>query len=216
MIAPPFHEGNRRVEIILERDGPPNPAPPTDDLFATRVKRAAALIAAGRQVQPDSKGSRTKRAFCLLTKVAAALAAGTKINDRFVDGWNSNAIVNGKRALDEWGMPTPLCGYPANWDPPEVTGADLDKFFFSMLPILKGPGWAPDGSDDQILSVLGEVVLRIDEGINRTDEYIAKNGNPAVGGYAGDKTRPKLQKEYVTRMDDPNDIYSCFKTKIIF
>jgi hypothetical protein len=34
------------------------------------------------------------------------------------------------------------------------------------------------------------------------------------GGYMGDQTRKKLQQEYVRRMNDQNDIYRAFRSRL--
>jgi hypothetical protein len=115
--------------------------------------------------------------------------------------------------LDERVMPTALCSYPGKYDPPEISAADFEKFFAHALPILKGPGWAPSESDDRILRILGELVLRIDQGINLTDEY-AHNVELIAGGYTGDQARKKLQQEYVRRMATPDDIYFPFRSRL--
>jgi hypothetical protein len=116
--------------------------------------------------------------------------------------------------VDERGMPTALCAYPGKYDPPAVNAADFEKFFAHAFPILKGPGWAPTESDERILQILGALVLRIDQGINLTDEYIAHNVELIAGGYIGDQARKKLQQEYVRRMTDPNDIYWPFRSRL--
>lgn len=160
-------------------------------------------------MDPDSTGTRTKRAYEFLQRM---LKPG--VNDKFVDGEKSNETVNGKRALDERGMPTALCAYPGKYDPPSVSAADEEKFFDHAFPILKGPGWAPSESDETILKILGGLVLRIDQGINLTDEYIAHNVELIAGGYLGDQARKKLQQEYVKRMTDQNDIYWAFRSRL--
>jgi hypothetical protein len=199
---------NRRVEIFLVFTVPHPPRP--DDPFWKRVQRAARLIEGGRKVDPDSTGTRTKRAYGFLQQI---LKPG--VNDKFVDGENSNETVNGKRALDERGMPVALCAYPGKYDPPAISAADWEKFFAHAFPILKGPGWAPAQSDETVLKILGAVVLRIDQGINLTDEYIAHNVDTVIsGGYMGDQTRKKLQAEYVRRMTDENDIYWPFRSRV--
>lgn len=199
---------NRRVEIILVSTVQPAP-PPAADPFSARVRRAARLIEGGKKVDPDSTGTRTKRAYGFLQQMLLP-----NVNDKFVDGEKSNETVNGKRALDERGMPTALCGYPGKYDPPEVNAADFEKFFDHAFPILKGPGWAPGESDERILQILGALVLRIDQGINLTDEYIAHNVELIAGGYMGDQARKKLQQEYVRRMNDSNDIYWPFRSRL--
>jgi hypothetical protein len=203
LIAPPYHEQNRRVEVTITPQGAPIP-PPSNDSFSKRVRRAAKLIESGRKVTPDT-GWQTKRAYMLLQQLLKPNA-----NDKAVDGEKSNEVINGKRALNERGMPTALCGFPGNWDPPELSGVDFDKFFFHIMPILQGPGWAPTVSDDTVLQVLGAVQTRISEGINLTDEYIAHNKSDF--GYTGDRTRTKLQNEYVRRMKDENDIYWIYRS----
>ncbi len=200
---------NRRVEIFLVTTVQPGPPQP-DDAFSKRVQRAARLIESGKKVDPDSTGTRTKRAYGFLQQMLRA-----NVNDKFVDGEKSNETVNGKRALDEAGMPTALCAYPGKYDPPAVNAADFEKFFAHAFPILKGPGWAPAESDERILQILGALVLRIDQGINLTDEYIGKNVDTVIsGGYMGDQARKKLQQEYVRRMADPNDIYWPFRSRL--
>jgi len=199
---------NRRVEIFLVRTVQP-PTPQPDDAFSKRVQRAARLIEGGKKVDPDSTGTRTRRAYAFLQQMLRP-----NVNDKFVDGEKSNETVNGKRALDERGMPTALCAYPGKYDPPEVNAADFEKFFAHAFPILKGPGWAPTESDERILQILGALVLRIDQGINLTDEYIAHNVELIAGGYIGDQARKKLQQEYVRRMADPNDIYFPFRSRL--
>lgn len=199
-------ELNRRVEIYLVRTVQPRP----DDPFWKRVQRAARLIEGGRKVDPDSTGTRTKRAYGFLQQILLP-----NVNDKFVDGENSNETVNGKRALDERGMPVALCAYPGKYDPPPVGATDWEKFFGRAFPILKGPGWAPSQSDERILKILGELVLRIDQGINLTDEYIAHNVDTVIsGGYMGDQARKRLQQEYVRRMADQNDIYWPFRSRL--
>jgi outer membrane protein OmpA-like peptidoglycan-associated protein len=199
---------NRRVEFFLVRTVQPPPPQPADP-FSKRVQRAARLIEGGRKVDPDSTGTRTKRAYEFLQQM---LKPG--VNDKFVDGEKSNETVNGKRALDERGMPTALCAYPGKYDPPSVSAADEEKFFDHAFPILKGPGWAPSESDETILKIMGGLVLRIDQGINLTDEYIAHNVELIAGGYLGDQARKKLQQEYVKRMTDQNDIYWAFRSRL--
>jgi hypothetical protein len=201
-------ELNRRVEIFLVLTVQP-PPPQPDDPFWKRVQRAAKLIEGGRKVDPDSTGTRTKRAYGFLQQMLKP-----NVNDKFVDGENSNETVNGKRALDERGMPVALCAYPGKYDPPAVSAADWEKFFAHAFPILKGPGWAPAQSDDRILKILGELVLRIDQGINLTDEYIAHNVEGFNQGYIGDEARKKLQQEYVRRMADQDDIYYPFRSRL--
>jgi hypothetical protein len=76
--------------------------------------------------------------------------------------------------------------------------------------ILKGPGFAPTVSDEQILKGLSQMIFMINEGIVRVERYITLNSSDF--GYTGDKTRgTKLSSIFADHLDDENSIYSCYK-----
>jgi hypothetical protein len=189
---------NRRVEIFLAQCA----IPPTATL-EQRVNRLLDLLKT-RRVEPDSTGTRTDRARCILPKMLKP-----DVVDVFVDGTASNQQV-GRFFVGE-----PLCGWNGNYDPPPLSQADFLKFLATVKPILMGPGFDPLQSDDAVLRVLGDIVLRIDLGVERVDAYVARNSmlvDPITGaGYAGDQTRKKLQSLYRDHLDEENNIYSCYR-----
>jgi hypothetical protein len=198
---------NRRVVIYLIPGTTPQPDLPPQDDFSVRVKRMWDLLQT-RQVEPDSNGTRTRRTRCLLSRMVLNTSCTPGVKDIFVDGDASNEIINGRNPGSQ-----KLVRYDGAYDPPDVSAADWNKFFdrTGVIGILKGPGFAPTVSDDQILKGLGNLVLRIDQGIGLTREYLKSKFDQIITGkYIGDQTRKKLENHYETRMNDPNDIYWCF------
>lgn len=198
MIAPPYRPANRRVEIALIAEGPPIPPPPTPDPFEGRIRRFLELLKT-RRVDPDPTGKRTERARCILGRML-----NPKVLDVFVDGTASNQQI-GKRFIGE-----NLCSWQGNYDPPQLAEADLLKFLGTVRSILKGPGFAPSVSDEQILKRLSQLIFMINEGIVRVERYITLNS--AGDRYTGDKTRGmRLSSIFADHLDDQNSIYSCYK-----
>jgi hypothetical protein len=196
MIAPPYRPANRRVEIALIAAGQPIQPPPAPDSFEERIHRFLELLKT-RRVDPDPTGKRTERARCILGKMPNAL-------DVFVDGTASNQQI-GTHFVGE-----NLCSWQGNYDPPPLPQADLLKFLGSVSAILKGPGFAPSVSDDQILKGLSQLIFMINEGIVRVERYITLNSSDF--GYTGDRTRgTRLSSIFADHLDDPNSIYSCYK-----
>jgi hypothetical protein len=202
---------NRRVEIYWATCFVPDPGG-----LKERIERAQKLLAT-RRVVPDSTGTRTERVRCLLKKML-----NPKVVDVFVDGTASNEQI-GKFFVGE-----PLCGWAGNYDPPPISETDFLKFLATVSPILKGPGFSLQQSDDRVLEILGGIALRIDLGIERVDAYIMKNGLMATdplfvgplltvlagvrkNGYAGDETRIRLKQIYRNHIDEEDNIYSCWK-----
>jgi hypothetical protein len=198
MIAPPFRPANRRVEIVLTAGGLPVPPPAPRDSFDGRVARFLDLLKM-RRVDPDPTGKRTQRVRCILTKI---MKPG--ILDVFVDGTASNQQI-GKHFVGE-----NLCSWQGNYDPPQLSEADLLKFLGTVSSILKGRGFAPTVSDEQILKRLSQIMFMINEGIVRVERYITLNNSDF--GYTGDKTRgQRLASIFADHLNDENSIYSCFK-----
>ena len=208
---------NRRVVLLLAQCDVPNPIPPPADDLKDRIERVIRLLS-HRKVDPDTTGTRTNRARCLMQKM---LKPG--VIDVFVDGGVANETINGKTPLyDECIIPGRNVGWKGNYDskPHPMSWQEFMKFLGTITPILKGPGFALSQSDDQVLKVLGDVVLRIDLGVEMTDQYVALMGmmsDPIVtllikkDGFAGDPARKKLQSIYRRNLDDENNIYSCWK-----
>jgi hypothetical protein len=198
MIAPPYRPANRRVEIALIADGPPIQPPPAPDPFEGRINRFLELLKM-RRVDPDPIGKRTERARCILGKML-----NPNVLDMFVDGTASNQQI-GKHFVGE-----NLCSWQGKYDPPQLSQADLAKFLGTVGSILKGPGFAPSVSDEQILKGLSQIIFMINEGIVRVERYITLNSSDF--GYTGDRTRgSRLSSIFADHLDDQNSIYSCYK-----
>ena len=97
---------------------------------------------------------------------------------------------------------------------------ELMKFLSSLTPIIKGAGFTPSQSDDHVLEILGLAIQNIEDGMNMVDNYLLRMSmmsDPIVkavfdkDGFAGDVARKKLQSLYRNNLDDPNNIYSCYK-----
>ncbi|MEI6064994.1 MAG: hypothetical protein WCQ26_10420, partial [Pseudanabaena sp. ELA748] len=204
---------NRRVEVFLAQCLLP-PEPPANDTLEKRVERLLKLLET-RRVDPDSTGTRTNRAKCLLPKL---LKPG--VIEVFVDGGVANQTINGMTPkFHECLIPGRNVGWLGNYDGTKkpMPNSEFIKFLGTLSPILKGPGFAPNQSDDHVLQVLGQVILNIDDGINMVDNYINRMGmmsDPIVkklldiDGFAGDVARKKLQKLYRDHLNDENNIYS--------
>ena len=213
----PERRANRRVVILLAQCDVPNPIPPPADDLKDRIERVIRLLS-HRRVDPDTTGTRTIRALCLMQKM---LKPG--VIDVFVDGGVANETINGKTPrFDECIIPGRNVGWLGNYDSKAhpMVWPEFAKFLGLVKPILRGSGLALSQSDDQVLKVLGDVVLRIDLGVEMTDQYIARMGimsDPLVtllfkkDGFAGDPARKKLQSIYRANLDDENNIYSCWK-----
>jgi hypothetical protein len=186
---------NRRVEVHVRQRGAPVPPP---DTLQTRVARFLALLNA-KKVDPDPSGKRTGRAVCILKKI---LRPG--VLDVFVDGTAANTTVGEHR------IPGNLCSFTGNYDPPPLSNADLAKFLGGVKVVLRGPGFAPRVSDEQILKGLSQLIFMINEGIIRDERYITLNSIDF--GYTGDQTRGRrLSSIFADHLDDQNSIYSCYK-----
>jgi outer membrane protein OmpA-like peptidoglycan-associated protein len=210
MIAPPYSVANRRVVVTLLRSGSPVPIPQNDTL-EKRIERLIKLLET-RRVIPDSTGTRTSRAKCLLPKLL-----NSAVIDIFVDGGVSNQTINGMTPkFHECLIPGRNVGWLGNYDGTKrpMPNSEFFKFLSTLRPILKGGGFAPTQSDDDVLRILGQVILRIDEGITMVDAYITKNSMmsaPFIESYSGDVARKKLQQLYRNNLNDPNNIYSCYR-----
>lgn len=186
---------NRRVEVFLAKCLLPTPN--TDDTFEKRITRALKLLETKR-VNPDTTGTRTTRARCILNKML-----NPKVVDVFVDGGASNETIGGRFIGEK------LVGWQGNYDPPPLSDVDFRKFLATVSPVLKGEGFAPTQSDDHILTILGQLVLRIDEGMNLVNVYVTRQN--AGDKYIGDKARIRLQNMWIQHRDDENNIYSCYR-----
>lgn len=218
MIAPPYSIANRRVVVTLVRSSlPVPPLPPQNDTMEKRVERLLKLLQT-RRVIPDSTGTRTNRAKCLLPKLL-----NPAVIDVFVDGGVANQTINGMTPkFHECLIPGRNVGWLGNYDGNKkpMPNSEFMKFLGTLRPILQGAGFGPTQSDDHVLQVLGQMILRIDEGITMVDGYIARMSlmsDPIVqklfkiDGFAGDVARKKLQKLYRDHLHDENNIYSCYR-----
>lgn len=186
---------NRRVEISIRPRGAP--VPPADTC-ETRIARFLKLLET-RRVDPDPTGKRTERARCILRKICRS---GTL--DVFVNGLASNETIAGRFIGEK------LVSWNGNYDPPQLSQADILKFLGTVSSILKGPGFSPSQSDEQILKGLSQLILMINEGIVGVERYITLNSSDF--GYVGDKTRgTRLSSIFADHLDDENSIYSCYK-----
>ncbi len=210
---------NRRVEVLLAQCVlPPGPVPPLpDDPVEPRVRRVLKLLET-RRVDPDTTGTRTARARCMLEKF---LRPG--VIDVFVDGGVANERINGiTPGYYDCIVYGRNVGWLGNYDGARhpMPWREFMKFLATVSPVLRGAGLAPSQSDDRVLKVIGELVYRIDLGIEMTDQYIARMSmmsDPLVqkllhkDGFAGDVARKKLQSLYRKNLDDENNIYSCWR-----
>jgi hypothetical protein len=99
---------NRRVEVIIKTRGAPVPEP---DTFEKRINRLIKLLAT-RRVEPDTTGTRTARAKCILPKF---LKPG--VVDVFVDGSVANQTINGMTPKShECIIPGRNVGWLGNYD----------------------------------------------------------------------------------------------------
>jgi hypothetical protein len=182
----------RAVAVHVFAFKPPPPA--EEDTAAKRIERALKLL----EVRGLSLPVRTRRASCILRKMRQP-----GVQDIFVDGRRTNETIN-KHKVTWW-----VCSWAGNYDPPELSPLELSKFFGSVGVILRGPGFAPEKSDDEILRLLEEILTRIVHGIVRVDRYITMQSMEF--GYAGDRTRPKLKNLIAKELNNDNNIYSCFR-----
>ncbi len=186
---------NRRVEISIRPRGAP--VPPADTCEA-RIVRFLRLLET-RRVDPDPTGKRTERARCILRKICRQ---GTL--DLFVNGLASNETIAGRFIGEK------LVSWNGKYDPPQISQTDFVKFLGTVSSILKGPGFSPSKSDDQILKGLSQLILMINEGIVRVERYITLNSSDF--GYVGDQTRGRrLASIFADHLNDENSIYSCYK-----
>jgi hypothetical protein len=98
MIAPPFHDANRRVEVTLTPFGAPIPEP---DTLARRVARLSKLLETQR-LPSDKTRNPTQRARCLMNKMSKPVAL-----DLYVNGMKSGEQI-GKFWIPNG---TSLCGW---------------------------------------------------------------------------------------------------------
>jgi hypothetical protein len=100
--------------------------------------------------------------------------------------------------------------------------AEFLKFLGTLKPIVRrSSGLALTAPDDFVLRIVGELILRIDQGINLVDKYVTLNQDPSLDpiakaffqkdGFLGDPARKRLQKLIRTNLNDENNIYSCFR-----
>ncbi len=186
---------NRRVEISIRPCGAPVPPADTCEL---RIARFLRLLET-RRVDPDPTGKRTERARCILRKICRP-----GILDLFVNGLASNQTIAGRFIGEK------LVSWNGKYDPPQISQTDFIKFLGTVSSILKGPGFSPSKSDDQILKGLSQLILMINEGIVRVERYITLNSSDF--GYVGDQTRGRrLASIFADHLNDENSIYSCYK-----
>jgi hypothetical protein len=218
MIARPYSVTNRRVVVTLLRSGSPVlPPQPQDDTMEKRVKRLLDLLRT-RRVIPDTTGTRTNRAKCILPKLL-----NPAVIDVFVDGGVANQTINGMTPkFHESIIPGRNVGWLGNYDGTKkpMPNSEFMKFLSTIRPILRGSGFAPTQSDDHVLQILGQMIWRIDDGITMVDAYIARMSMMSdpiiqkllkIDGFAGDVARKKLQKLYRDNLNDENNIYSCYR-----
>ena len=175
----------RAVEVYVYAFKPPV----EKDTLEKRIDRALKLL--------DDRGLslpvRTRRASCILRKMKQP-----GILDIFVDGGRTNETINNHRVI--WW----ICSWAGNYDPPELSQADLSKFFASVGVILRGPGFAPTQSDDLILRLLESILTRIIHGIVRIERYVTIQNMGER--YTGDRTRVKLKNTIATQLNNQNSI----------
>lgn len=216
MIAPAYHAQNRRVVIELIRNGAPIPPPPAPATLQQRVDRLLRLLES-RKLPGDGAGTRTSRAKCMLSKLTKP-----GVIDVFVDGSIANETINGSTPKPEeclvYGR---NAGWLGNYDGTKkpMPQSEFMKFLGSVTPIINGPGFASDQTDDHMLEVLAVLIRNIEDGMNMVDNYIVRMGmmsDPIVqkllkiDGFAGDVARKKLQSLYRNNLDDASNIYSCW------
>lgn len=123
--------------------------------------------------------------------------------DVFVDGTASN------QQIGKFRVPGNLCSFIDSYDPPAISDADFLKFLGSVNVVLKGPGFAPAKSDDEILKGLSGLIFLISDGIVRVERYITVKSSDF--GYVGDKTRGnRLSSIFADHLKDENSLYSCY------
>jgi hypothetical protein len=221
MIAPPFHPANRRVDVTLFPIGAPIPPPPAPDPVdaESRVSRLVTLLDE-RRVSGDGDGLKTSRMKCMLSKLKWG-------RDVFVDGSVANLTINGKTPkYDECVPKGRNAGWLGNYDnknaPMDVHGPEFAKFLNSVGKIIEGSAFASSQKDeDLILSILGAVIQNIMDGMDQVDGYLARasmmKADPIMArilqsdGFVGDQARIHLQNQYRTGLNDPMNIYSCFR-----
>lgn len=197
---------NRRVEIYVTHAAlPPAPPPPDpNDTLQTRIARLQQLVQT--KGIPGAPAHRVKRAPCILNKL---LQPG--VVDSFVDGRATSPSGVGRfRQISNEGkvcfLPEWLGNYDTEKDP--LPDTEMLKFVARIIPILEAGGFAPSQSDDQVLMLLNAIIERIDMGMNQVDLYIIQN-TPEI--YSGDAIRKRLQHMYRDNLDNPKNIYSCYK-----
>jgi hypothetical protein len=71
-----------------------------------------------------------------------------------------------------------------------------------------------------MLQLLGNVTLRIEQGIDMVDEYLLRASQMSdpwikhffgIDGFTGDLARKKLQRLYRDNLDQDDNICSCYK-----
>jgi hypothetical protein len=203
MIAPPFHDANRRVEVTLTPYGAPVPVPDTPE---RRIDRALDILTRVG-LKPDATGKRTERTKCILTKLKTA---GT--DDRYVDGKASNRTINGNH-VSLW-----ICGWRGNYnsyvDPKDHSKGQvplpLPEFaqFFGFAREFVKSALLPCNTEAQILSNLDFLNVSITHGIIRVERYMTANAT--AFNYAGDLTRWSLKNFTANGISNPNSILSCY------
>jgi outer membrane protein OmpA-like peptidoglycan-associated protein len=208
-------ERNRRVQIFLVTALLPEP-PTRDprDKRETRIDRALRLLVE-RGLPNGTPAHRTKRASCFLRKLK-----NPRVVDVFVNGRAISPNGVGKfRVISNEGKKCFLAEWNGNYDTKRdpLPQSEVNKFLGNVLPIIDGQGFDPMQSDENIMSILAEVLMIIDTGINQVDGYVTRNGlmsdRDLEGmGYTGDAIRPKLQRLYRDNLDNEFNIYSCWNT----
>ena len=206
-------ERNRRVEIFLViAHFPDPPMRDPNDKREVRIDRALRLLSE-KGLPGGTPAHRIKRAPCFLNRLKKP-----NVVDVFVDGKaiSKNGVGRFRIIANEGGRACFLAEWNGNYDTAQnpLPQEEVNKFLNNAIPILDGPGFSPQQSDDQIMNILAEVLLLIDLGINQVDLYVQKNGmmndRDLNIGYAGDAIRKRLQKLYRDHLDDDNNIYSCW------
>jgi outer membrane protein OmpA-like peptidoglycan-associated protein len=196
---------NRRVEIYTAQCKLPQPN--QDDTLKTRIDRLLKLVAS--KGLPGAPEHRVKRSSCVLSTLQKPGAI-----DVFVDGRATSPNGVGKfPVINCEGKACYLAEWTGNYDTDKnpLPPTEVLKFLARIIPILEAEGFSPNQPDDHVLSLLNQVLERVDMGINQVDAYINRNPMVKPGRYSGDAVRKKLQTIYRNHLNDETNIYHCYK-----
>lgn len=180
---------NRRVTIHISQRGAPVPPPPPDPDAETKKRIRRAIDVLNKRGMPSP--AQTERVKCIFNK----LATNPNVKDRFVDGDLTivrirGQFVNGLQDINRnYGF---------------LTAEEREVFFSNASPIiLSDPRFAQTASEDDVVSGMNGLDLRIQKAIGFIDAHLGINGT------ASDNTKVVLNDEIARSQKDQNSIYSC-------